>query len=486
MLNALSSPLRERYHLLARVCRDIEKAAGEGDESEFNISADTRLRKIDELMWMYLRLLSMQQSLQTFLETERSEDLAGCVAEAEEEMRTLEAEAKAMSGTAAADSKQRLLESRRDRLQVLRKRAERVTEAEGNLELVLSEQERLAEQIKLIRADAVATKSATAVSARIDASVEHLNETNKWLSEMDQFRDLAGDLPMVPARVGFEAAGRRRCQVRHSPLDRNSVRVSGKSSIMETDTPPDQIETNTPRLPLRRWELEFARRWNGGSYSLFVLHGNIFDVFPVQSGSGVGYVPVRAFLARRLFPERAFLLFYDVADGLTFGTADMQKRFFDWLEIFDQVESTNYRQTGPPREFLKLAPLLRRFFLRVEEEENAPRGVTLIIDFPEKIIPAAEESGASSDERTALVTLLKWAASPEMRREDVGVILITESAAELHADLLQNPHVAQVRIDLPDADERLRFIESGGATNGATLAEWSDLSAAELATRTAG
>jgi SpoVK/Ycf46/Vps4 family AAA+-type ATPase len=248
----------------------------------------------------------------------------------------------------------------------------------------------------------------------------------------------------------------------------------------------DQIETNTPRLPLRRWELEFARRWNGGSYSLFVLHGNIFDVFPVQNGGAVGYVPVRAFLARRMFPDRAFLLFYDVADGLTFGTADMQKRFFDWLEIFDQVENTNYRQTGPPREFLKLAPLLRRFFLRVEEDKEAERGVTLIIDFPEKIIPAAEESGASSDERTALVTLLKWAASPEMRREDVGVILITESAAELHADLLQNPHVAQVRIDLPDADERSRFIESGAASNGAALAEWSDLTAADLATRTAG
>ena len=33
------------------------------------------------------------------------------------------------------------------------------------------------------------------------------------------------------------------------------------------------------------------------------------------------------------------------------------------------------------------------------------------------------------------------------------MILVTESAAELHADLLQNPHVAQVRIDLPDAEE---------------------------------
>ena len=203
MLNALSSPLRERYHLLARVCRDIEKAAAETDE--FNLSADTRLRKIDELMWMYLRLLSMQQSLQTFLETEQREDLAGCVTEAEEEMRALEAEVKSLGDSAAAVTKQRLLESRRDRLDVLRKRMQRVDEAESNLELVLAEQERLSEQVKLIRADALATKSASAVSARIDASVEHLNETNKWLADMDQFRDLAGDLPMVPSRIGFES-----------------------------------------------------------------------------------------------------------------------------------------------------------------------------------------------------------------------------------------------------------------------------------------
>lgn len=207
LISSLSSTLRERYHVLAKVCRDIEKAAAEsGDSSELNLSADARLRKIDELMWMYLRLLTMQQSLETFLETERHEDLAGSLALAEEETLALEAEVKSLGETSAADSKQRLLESRRDRLDVLRKRVLRVNEAESNLELVLSEEERLAEQIKLIRADAVATKSASAVSARIDASVEHLNETNKWLSEMDQFRDLAGDMPMAPSRIGFEAS----------------------------------------------------------------------------------------------------------------------------------------------------------------------------------------------------------------------------------------------------------------------------------------
>ena len=206
MIAALSSPLRERYHLLAKVCRDIEKAAAESDDS-FNLSADTRLRKIDELMWMYLRLLSMQQSLETFLETERHEDIAGNLAETEDETRALEAELQSLGKTVASGSKQRLLESRQERLNVLRKRMERVQEAESNLELVLSEQERLAEQIKLIRADAVATRSTSAVSARIDASIEHLNETNKWLAGMDQFRDLEGDLPMVPSRVGFEASG---------------------------------------------------------------------------------------------------------------------------------------------------------------------------------------------------------------------------------------------------------------------------------------
>ena len=247
--------------------------------------------------------------------------------------------------------------------------------------------------------------------------------------------------------------------------------------------------SGSTRLPLRGWALELARRWNGGTYSLFVLHGNIFDVFPVQEKDGLSYVPLKRFLARRMFAEREFLLFYDIGDGLTFGSAEMQKKFFEWLEVYDQVENTNFRQTGPPRDFNKLAPLLRRFFLRVAEDKKNWKGVTLILDFPEKIIPAAEEAGASWDERVTLVTLLKWAASAELRQADVGIVLVTESAAELHPDLLQSPHVAQVRLELPDGEDRLRFLQSGWAekiADGKPFSEWSDFSPTELAPRTAG
>src|SRR5207302_6076278 len=140
-------------------------------------------------------------------------------------------------------------------------------------------------------------------------------------------------------------------------------------------------------------------------------------------------------------------------------------------------------------DFVRLAPVLRRFFLRVAEEKEKWRGITLIIDFPEKLIPANEEANASTDERMNLVTFLKWAAAPEMARLDIGVILVTESAAELNARLLQNPFVAQVRIDLPDAEERLRFLQSGWAeamADGKPFSDWSDLTVQELASRSAG
>src|SRR5437867_11819177 len=256
-----------------------------------------------------------------------------------------------------------------------------------------------------------------------------------------------------------------------------------------SDAAPVAAAGNTSRLPLRGWALELARRWNSAAYTLFVLHGNIFDVFPAPEREEIEYLPLKAFLSRRLFPERDFLLFYDIGDGLTFGLADMQKRFFEWLEVFDQVENTNYHQTGPPREFIRLAPLLRRFFLRLADDRHGPSSVTLIIDFPEKIIPAQEEAGANPEKRMALVTLLKWAAAPEMRQLDLGVILVAESSAELSADLLQNPHVAQVKIELPDAEDRLRFLQSGWAekmAGGKPLSDWSDFTAAELAPRTAG
>ena len=258
---------------------------------------------------------------------------------------------------------------------------------------------------------------------------------------------------------------------------------------MKPAPPSTSPSASSSRVPLKNWALEFVRRWNGGTYSLFVLHGNIFELFPVQVEEKLSYGPLKTFLVQRIFAGRASLLFYDISEGLTFGSADMQKRFFEWLERYDSVRDTSFHVSGPPKDFLRLAPLLRQFFLDAAEEKEKWRGTTLFVDYPEKLIPACEEASASMEERMNLVTFLEWAAAPELAQQDIGIVLIAESAGELNARLLQNPHVAQVRIDLPDADDRLAFLKYELAeqrVEGKAFSEWSDLPAADLATRTAG
>ncbi len=209
LLRSLSPQRRERYSRLSLVCRDIETSTADSPLAAPDATTDPRLRKLDELMWTYLRLLSIEQSLEQFLETEQREDIPGLVqqATAEVDRLTKELEAlKAKGGDPTLENRQRYLGSRTERLEVLRKRQQRIEQAKSNLELVVSEQERLDQQIKLIRADAVATKNAETLTARIDATVEHLDQTNKWISEMDEFKDLVGDLPPTELRVGYQAA----------------------------------------------------------------------------------------------------------------------------------------------------------------------------------------------------------------------------------------------------------------------------------------
>src|ERR1035438_7429451 len=208
LIMSLSPVRRECYSRLAAVCQDIETASADNLLASADPSTDPRLRKLDELMWTYLRLLGIQESLERFLDTERTENVPALVKDAEAEAARLNAEVEALKAKgngAALDTKQRYLGSRLERLEVLRKRQQRSEQAEANLALVVSEQERLDQQIKLIRADAVATKNAETLTARIDATVEHLDQTNKWLSEMDEFKDLVGDMPPTELRVGYQA-----------------------------------------------------------------------------------------------------------------------------------------------------------------------------------------------------------------------------------------------------------------------------------------
>src|ERR1043166_2220864 len=75
LLDSLSPSRRERSPAPAQVCESIETASANAPTTPADPSADLRVRKLDELMWTFLRLLTIEESLERFLETERQEEL---------------------------------------------------------------------------------------------------------------------------------------------------------------------------------------------------------------------------------------------------------------------------------------------------------------------------------------------------------------------------------------------------------------------------
>lgn len=205
LIQRLTPTHRASYFALSKVCEDIATASTI-DHIAGMPSSDPRIRKLEELMWTYLRLLTIEESLEQFLESEARDNVPQLLAEAEAQtaqLRTEVEELRRQPPSSALDARERLLESRSERMETLRKRQDRYEQARHNLALVIAEEERLDQQIKLIRADSIATRNTAALSARIDATVEHLEHTHRWLSEMDEFKDLLTDLPPGERRVGF-------------------------------------------------------------------------------------------------------------------------------------------------------------------------------------------------------------------------------------------------------------------------------------------
>ena len=207
LLSGLNSHLKSKYKELVSSCEDIERETATTNVLSGAAGVDIRIKKLDELMWTYLRLLCMDQSLSVFLNSEKKEYLEQQVKELETALAELvkKNETLKSSGTSRLD---KIIQSKYSMLETLKKRLTRINDSSENIELVRAEQERLVEQIKLLRADAFAMQNSELLSQRIDASMEQLAETNKWLSEMDTYKSaLDITMPSFEGRVGYGARG---------------------------------------------------------------------------------------------------------------------------------------------------------------------------------------------------------------------------------------------------------------------------------------
>src|SRR5271168_769653 len=134
---------------------------------------------------------------------------------------------------------------------------------------------------------------------------------------------------------------------------------------------------------------------------MFVLHGNVRDLVPLQKPDATEFVPLEQFLSSALFGQRDLILQYD-RGGLSFGTPATQSDFRRALEGYDSFHGTTYAQGGLPRSPDAVLNLLDNYLrLRIADGKK----IALIIDFAETIVPAGDVSSMSAEDRNSLVIL---------------------------------------------------------------------------------
>ena len=138
------------------------------------------------------------------------------------------------------------------------------------------------------------------------------------------------------------------------------------------------------------WAEQMRDLFRSGSVAQFLIHGNIFDVVPVEDAAGRRLLSLKVFLESVMFESYDVVLEYDRGRGIRLiqGAED----WGDWLkQILGNEAST--LQTREPGTALELMDryLLRTLNLQaMRGREGAPRKIAVVIDFAEFVVPRGD------------------------------------------------------------------------------------------------
>jgi len=265
-------------------------------------------------------------------------------------------------------------------------------------------------------------------------------------------------------------------------LSETSSDESAPSDAAAPDAPmPPPLQPYTAHYPA--WAQELARKYFTKTVATFLLHGDVRDVVPARTRDGERtYLPLRDFLTDDLFAARDVVVFYDRSAGIHFADEASQKDFNRALAGHDTAFGTNYQKELPDDPSRAFSLLENYFRLRLS---NGTR-VACILDYAETIVPMAEASMYSAEDRQALVYLQRWSRDSLFLESDFTLTLLTENLSDLNQQFVQSPHTAEIYVPIPEVDDREAYIEWAVEDREDTFDAHSDVSVAALATNSAG
>jgi transitional endoplasmic reticulum ATPase len=185
---------------------------------------------------------------------------------------------------------------------------------------------------------------------------------------------------------------------------------------------------------LPAWAEDLRKRYLRGESSMFILHGNVFDVV-LSDGKMLG---LTEFLTNVLLNDsRENIVVYNLSSGASFPKRT--ENFADWQSIAVETDKA------------KVLTMLERS-IRLTDK------TAVVLEYSEAIAPAGETSFQTDADRSAIVTLHRWSFLPEIERGDNIIILIAENIAELAPKIVSNPKISTIEIPMPDFETRRAIV----------------------------
>lgn len=244
-------------------------------------------------------------------------------------------------------------------------------------------------------------------------------------------------------------------------------------------------EGQRPHGPLDRlpewypaWARELAELYFSGTTCVFVLHGNVHDLFrcPGKDG-GWSYCNLSEFLTTQVFGNWDIVLGHDLSRGLRPQAGSDSARLAKMMQML--TARWGEPRSWPPEPDRVLTLLDNLIERSLVDSPTDRKSMAVIFDYAQYLVPEGDLGSLARGHASRVVRMLRWAQNPHIKRVNMAFCLVADRLNEVSDRLVQSSHVAVIEIPLPDRQERRFFCE--WATRDEDVSELTEFSLDELA-----
>jgi chemotaxis protein histidine kinase CheA len=185
IVNSLAPEARKRFETLRARCLEMRTIA-RGVGGQQTTAEDLSTPALDRLLWIFLRLLRSQQSLEQFLNSTSSAQIGARVEEAKAKL-------------SAAPADERFKRSLQDSVAAQEMRLQNYQKAGENAELVRLELDRIEAKIQALAESGVNRQDPDTLSSQIEGVAESVQSTETAMRELQQITGLVDQIQDPPA-----------------------------------------------------------------------------------------------------------------------------------------------------------------------------------------------------------------------------------------------------------------------------------------------